>query len=215
MSALQPNKAAAGTKTTATPAPEPQAEIQNPAAVADFFDSITKIELESVVNSTKGPSLQRITFGPGTDPTSILPGLKALDPTAKVRTEFYSGKGGKRDNKTATVIDLSIKVNDYGGTIDLDALTTDGEDIIIAVWKNKTQDVKNEILALGRLSEANAEKIKTAFAEKKTVRVRLDEEEYFGANYWTNDKAEFCLDSLTAAPPAAATGPEPEPKKEA
>ena len=198
------------------PAPEPQAEIQSPIDVADLIaDLIAHIEsirVPAILNKCQ----MDLTFGPGTNPMAIAPGLKAMDPSVKLKTEFFTKGGfGKKDNKTATVIDLSIKVNDYGGTIDLDALTTDGEDIIIAVWKNKTQDVKNEILALGRLSEANAEKIKTAFAEKKTVRVRLDEEEYFGANYWTNDKGEFCLDSLTAAPPAAATGPEPEPKKEA
>ena len=211
MNALQPNKAAA-TKTTATPALEPQAEIQSPADVADLIACIVSIQVPTILNKCQ----MDLTFGPGTNPMAIAPGLKAMDSNVILKTEFFTKGGfGKKDNKTATVIDLSIKVNDYGGMIDLDALTADGEDIIIAIWKNKTQDVKNEILALGRLSEANAEKIKTAFAEKKTVRVRLDEEEYFGANYWTNDKGEFCLDSLTAAPPAAATGPEPEPKKEA
>jgi len=206
MSALQPNKAAAGTKTTATPAPEPQAEIQNPAAVADFFDSITKIELETVI----GGALQRITFGPGTDPTSILPGLKALDPTAQVRTEFYSGKGGKRDNKTATLKAMNIRVTDTGAFIDISAYDPEGTKIAIVVSKKKAPTFLADLTALGKLSDETLAEIQALYDNKKGDIIILDKAERIGVAYWTTDDGKNFLESFSPEPPAPAKPAEPK-----
>lgn len=159
------------------------------------------VEIEAVV----GGALQRIRFKAGTNPAHVGGLLKALDPAAKLRDAFpMRGGGGPRNTELARVLVITVRVSDSGKFIDL--VGQNGDDLKIAVSKNKSDSFLDELKALNKVGDKHITKLEKAFGEKGDATVILPESEQFGAKYWKTDDGKAYLDGLQAEPPAAADG---------
>lgn len=169
---------------------------------ADVVGSITGLEVEAVV----GGALQRITFQAGTNPAEVAAMLRSLDPGATVRTEFPSrgSFGGNRETKAARVLMIQAEAKGDAKFVKMVGCTTAGEELTVIVGKKKADEWLPAVEALGKLSDKNLEKLRTAMAGGKSATVILPDEEHFGCLYWTTSDGTAFYESLQAQPPGEA-----------
>ena len=197
-------------------APDASAPAQTTANAVETLSKMVKtfnvdmigIEIECVV----GGALQRIKFGCESDPTQILPWLKALDPSVKVRDDFpkggFGGKFGGKDTLHARVLMIQVRKSTSGTFIDL--VSRNGDDFTVAVTKKNVEGFGVSVHALGKLTERSLAKLDASLSGKdNTGMVVLTGAEQFGVKYWKSDDGKCFMDSVCVeVPEQAAEGTE-------
>lgn len=169
-----------------------------------ILKAIGKIEVEAVV----GGVLQKITFESGFNPADILASLKLLDENTKVRDDFpaKSAWGGNRETKTAYVLSIRASNTGAGKFIELAAgRVVDGkeEEVLINVGKDDSDKWLENVIALGKLTETQLDKLNHALNDKNgKASLILKDAQCFGAEYYESKNGSAYLSKMTVEHPA-------------
>lgn len=161
--------------------------------------AIAGIEIEAII----GGALMRISLIAGTNPASVPPMLRELDPSVQFRDAFpMRGGGAARATLQARALVITAEARGEMTFVKITATNSDGEDLTIAVSKKKAPEWLPAVEALGRLSAKTLSKLKAALEAKKAATAILADAEQFGVAYWKADDGTAYLDSMTTDPPA-------------
>jgi hypothetical protein len=159
------------------------------------------VEIEAVCCG----ALMKVRFTGGVTPREAVDYLRAHDAATKFRDDFPAKGfgGGKRETKVARALVINIDVRDSGKFINITA-TTGTDDLSIHVGKKGADEWLPKLEALSKLGDRNLGKIRSAFENKGSATVVLQEAEQFGVKYWTTDDGKAFLEEMVVEAPAAA-----------
>lgn len=161
-----------------------------------LLSRIESVELETII----GGALMRVRFKRGTNPVDVKRYLTELDANAKVRDEWPMRPGGRRETKSATA--LTVTIDAKGDYKRISIVCTGETDVTVEVSKKYVDEFLPKLIALNKLTEANATKASKAFEDKKTATLILGEAERFGVKY-SDFEGKCYLEELTADAPVA------------
>jgi len=179
------------------------ARIVNDVAAADpvkamelLMGIVEGVEIEAVI----GGALMRLRLAAGTDPTTVAPLLKAIDPGVKLRDDFPRGGAyGKRETQLTRCV--MIELDASRDSLFISLICNNGESRKVAVSKKSSGEFMGKLEALGKVGDKGLTQLQHAMETKKSVLVALGEEEQFGALYYEFEGKAY-LDGLQAEPPA-------------
>lgn len=187
-------------ETHGTNSEEVAGEIAAAGSIGDVLGAVKGVQVEAVV----GGALMTVVLGPGTNPAEVAGMLRALDPNAKVRDDWPKrGSWGNRETKSARCMVINVRAQ--GEKVYWELICSNGDDFTVMVPSKKGDEFAQQLANLGKLKEADLDKLATVAAEKKgkaTVML-MHEEHQFGVKYWKSDDGQAFLDSIEAEAPAA------------
>lgn len=151
---------------------------------------VERIEVDAVV----GGCLMKITVA-GMFPPDVLPWLKSLDPSVKVRDDFPSkGAFGKRETKRARLKAVTLKASANGTFIDL--LCKGEKSVSVTVSKKSADGFIAALAGTGKVYQENIEELQAAFDSKGNATVMLDDDEAVDVEYWVTEDGKAFMESV-------------------